>query len=190
MNGKKFLSAVAILLIGIGSANFPVKAQINSINSARQIDFTLKTQNDQTFNQLIQQAEIQAISLIEQEFASNPSVAEIAVTVLGDRQGQQAPLLFSKVSRTDWQQQPIIRQWTKYFATSAVLLGFNSPQTTPTAPAQSTPSTPIQSAPIPSSVNNAVPMNVVPPTPPSPSSNNAPAPTGGASLEETDPGYR
>ncbi len=189
MNGKKFLSAVAILLIGIGSANFPVKAQINSINSARQIDFTLKTQEGQTFNQLIQQAEIQAISLIEQEFASNPSVAEIAVTVLGDRQGQQAPLLFSKVSRTDWQQQPIIRQWTKYFATSAVLLGFNAPQTTPTAPVQSTPSTPTQSAP-PPSANNTAPTNVVTPTPPSPSSNNAPTPTGGASLEETDPGYR
>jgi len=188
MNGKKLLSAVAILLLGIGSVNFPVKAQINPINSARQIDFTLKTQNDQTFNQLIQQAEIQAISLIEQEFANNPSVAEIAVTVLGDRQGQQAPLLFSKVSRTDWQQQPIIRQWTKYFATSAVLLGFNSPQTIPAPAAQSTPSNPpTQSAP-PPSANNAAPANAVPPTPPS--ANNTPAPTGGASLEETDPGYR
>jgi hypothetical protein len=28
---------------------------------------------------------------------------EIAVTILGDRQGQQVPLLFSKVSRSDWQ---------------------------------------------------------------------------------------
>ena len=124
MNYQKLLSAIAILMISLG-ANLQVTAQTEQIdlaNSSRQIDVTLKTQDNQTFNELIQQAETQAISLIEQEFASSPSITEIAVTILGDRQGQQVPLLFSRVSRSNWQQQPTIRQWTRYFATSAVLL--------------------------------------------------------------------
>lgn len=187
MNYKKLLSTVAVLIIGL-STNSHVKAQtteqITPSNSARQnVDVTLKTQTNQTFDELIQQAEIQAIGLIEQEFAANSRTTEIAVTILGDRQGQQVPLLFSKVSRIDWQQQPIIRQWTRYFPTSAVLLGFNQPQKTPASQAQSAPITPINQRTTPTTPSNSVPAA---PTAPS---NTTPA-SGGASLEETDPGYR
>ncbi len=185
MNYQKLLSAIAILMIRLG-ANSQVTAQTKQIdlaNLSRQIDVTLKTQDNQTFNELIQQAEIQAISLIEQEFASSPSITEIAVTILGDRQGQQVPLLFSRVSRSQWQLQPIIRQWTRYFATSAVLLGFSQPQKTSAPPAQSIPNTPRNQRGTPTTT----PSNSIPPVPPA---NNAPSAPSGASLEETDPGYR
>lgn len=189
MNYGKLLSTVVIFLVSL-NATHPVQAQINShslpnrtANSSRQIDITLETQNNQTFNQLIQQAEIQATSLIDQEFATNPNITEIAVNILGERQGQQVPLLFSRVSRARWQQQPIIRQWTKYFGTSAVLLGFNKPEKTPSSQKQSIPSTSSSL-----SVTRATPNNSVPPTSTSP--NNAPPVASGASLEETDPGYR
>ncbi len=185
MNYQKLLSAVAILMISLG-ANSQVTAQTEQIdlaNLSRQIDVTLKTQDNQTFNELIQQAEIQAISLIEQEFANNSSITEIAVTILGDRQGQQVPLLFSRVSRIDWQQQPIIKQWTRYFPTSAVLLGFNQPQRTPAPQTQSAPITPINQR-----ITPATPSNSIPAAPTAP--NNAPSTPSGASLEETDPGYR
>ena len=186
MNYQKLLSAIAILMISLG-ANSQVTAQTKQIvdlaNSSRQIDVTLKTQANQTFNELIQQAEIQAISLIEQEFASSPSITEIAVTILGDRQGQQVPLLFSRVSRSNWQLQPTIRQWTKYFPTSAVLLGFNQPQKNPTPPAQPAPITPINQR-----ITPTTPSNSTPAAPTAP--NNAPTAPSGASLEETDPGYR
>ena len=206
MRYQKILSPLAICLMSF-SAIAPVKAQIEQTNpaaSTQQIDVTLKTQNNQTFNQLIQQAEVQAVDLIEQEFATNPKVTEIAVNILGDRQGQQVPILSSRVSRSNWQQQPIISQWTKYFTTSAVLLGFNQPQKTPTTQQQSTPSNPptpsasqaqstpsnppVPSAPQPSSPSGATPSNSTSSTPPSP--NNAAPASGGASLEESDPGYR
>lgn len=189
----KLLSTLIIFLVSLNATD-PVKAQIEQINpnsnslpnqtanSSRQIDITLETQNNQTFSELIQQAEIQATSLIEQEFATNPTITEIAVNILGERQGQQVPILFSRVSRARWQQQPIIRQWTKYFGTSAVLLGFNKPEKTPSLQNQSTPST-LRTQ----NVLRATPNNSVPPTPTSP--NNAPV-AGGASLEETEPGYR
>ena len=199
MNYQKLLSAVAILMISL-SANLQVTAQTKQIdlaNLSRQIDVTLKTQANQTFNELIQQAEIQAISLIEQEFASSPSITEIAVTILGDRQGQQVPLLFSRVSRLDWQLQPIIRQWTRYFPTSAVLLGFNPPQKTLSPPVQSIPNIPRNQRVTPTTTLS----NSIPPVPsakttpsnsilPVPASYKAPLAPRGASLEETDPGYR
>ena len=186
MNYQKLLSAIAILMISLG-ANSQVTAQTEQIdlaNLSRQIDVTLKTQDNQTFNELIQQAEIKAISLIKQEFASSPSITEIAVTILGDRQGQQVPLLFSRVSRSNWQLQPTIRQWTKYFPTSAVLLGFNQPQKNPTPPAQPAPITPINQRITPTTT----PSNSTPAAPTAP--NNATTAPSGASLEETDPGYR
>ena len=186
MNYQKLLSAIAILMISLG-ANSQVTAQTKQIvdlaNSSRQIDVTLKTQANQTFNELIQQAEIQAISLIEQEFASSPSITEIAVTILGDRQGQQVPLLFSRVSRSNWQLQPTIRQWTKYFPTSAVLLGFNQPQKSSFPQAQPAPITPINQR-----ITPTTPSNSTPAAPTAP--NNATTAPSGASLEETDPGYR
>lgn len=156
----------------------------NQTVSSKQVNFILKAQPEQTFSQLIQQAELQATNLVEQAFTANPSITEVAVSILGDRNGQQAPLLIARVSRNDWQQQPAIRQWTKYFATSAVLLGFNQPVETPSA-APETPPTPRQQ-----------PSNSTVQPSSSPSQSNPPAapnnsqPSGGASLEESDPGYR
>lgn len=169
----------------------------NQTVGSKQIDFTLKAQPEQTFSQLIQQAELQATNLVEQEFAANPSITEVTVSILGDRDGQQAPLLIARVSRNDWQQQPAIRQWTKYFATSAVLLGFNQPENTPAAvPENSPPTSTQQPTNSPPSSNPVIQPSSSSPSPstPTPSNspvapNNSPA-SGGASLEESDPGYR
>lgn len=167
----------------------------NQTANLKQIDYTLVVQQGQTFTELIQQAELQATNLVEQEFAADPNIAEISINIVGDRAGQQAPLLQARVSRASWQQQPTIRQWTKYFATSAVLLGFNNPEKTPSAAPENptTPSQqPINSPPPPS--NSTVPSTPSAPSTPSqsssPASPNTSQPSGGASLEESDPGYR
>lgn len=168
----------------------------NQTANLKQIDYTLVVQQGQTFAQLIRQAELQATNLVEQEFAADPNIAEISINIVGDRAGQQAPLLQARVSRASWQQQPTIRQWTKYFATSAVLLGFNNPERTPSA-APENPTTPRQqpiNSPPPPSNSRVQPST--PPAPSTPSQSNSPAlpntsqPGGGASLEESDPGYR
>lgn len=94
----------------------------------KQIDFTLSSQSNQTFAVLMQQAKFLATSFIEQGFAESPGITEISVSILGERNGQQARLLFSTVSRSDWQRQPKIQEWTRYFGSSASLLGFKKPQ--------------------------------------------------------------
>lgn len=196
------LVGAALISISLG-AIAPLWAQTQKIDSnstqnqtanLKQIDFTLVVQQGQTFAELIRQAELQATNLVEQEFAAAPNIAEISINIVGDLAGQQAPLLQARVSRASWQQQPTIRQWTKYFATSAVLLGFNNPERTPSA-APENPTTPRQQ-PINSAPSNSTVQPSTPPAPSTPSQSNSPAspnpsqPSGGASLEESDPGYR
>jgi len=202
MHYRSILGA-ALIAISLG-AIAPLWAQTQKIDfnatqnqtaNLKQIDYTLVIQQGQTFAELIRQAELQATNLVEQEFAADPDIAEISINIVGDRAGQQAPLLQARVSRASWQQQPTIRQWTKYFATSAVLLGFNNPERTPSA-APENPTTPRQQPinPPPPPSNSTLPST--PPAPNTPSQSNSPAspnpsqPGGGASLEESDPGYR
>lgn len=76
----------------------------------------------------MQQAESTAINLIDQEFNQVSKITEVEITVSGERNGQEVPILSSRVSRTDWQAQPRIESWTKYFTKAEILLGFNLPQ--------------------------------------------------------------
>ncbi len=95
---------------------------------SKQITYTLSSQSDRSYKALTQQAESLAEKLIEQAFAQNPQLTEVAVSIIGERNGQEVPLLAAKVSRTNWQANPQIQAWMQYFSASAVLLGFNQVQ--------------------------------------------------------------
>lgn len=100
----------------------------NQIAETKEMALTIVPETKQTFAALMQQAESMATNAIEQEFAQNSQTTEITVSILGERNGQEAPLLLTKVSRADWQKQPQLAQWTQHFNSSAVLLGFSKPQ--------------------------------------------------------------
>ena len=120
------------LVIGIAlflPFNCPAFAETKFIN------ISLKTGANQSFNNLMQQAESIAINLIDEEFNRVSKITEVGIIVSCDRNGQEVPILSSRVSRTNWQAQPTIASWTKYFTKAEILLGFNSPQkTTPNLP--------------------------------------------------------
>ena len=162
--------------------DFTPSSESNQTAGTRQIDFTLRAESNQTFTALMQQAEVLAKSLVERGFAESPSITELSVNILGERNGQEVPLLFSRVSRSNWQKQPSIRQWTRYLGSSAVLLGFKKPQVQQSnSPVYRGTSTRQPTSP-PSPGTSAQP----PTSPPSPGTS---VPSG-ASLEENDPGYR
>ena len=102
----------------------------------KQVVFTLKADGYQTFPALIQQAELLAKGFIEQAFAQNPSPQRISVKISAERDGQETPLLFSEVARSDWQKQPNIQSWSKNFSTSAVLLGLSKRPLSQSTPAE------------------------------------------------------
>ncbi|NJN85149.1 MAG: hypothetical protein HC881_00955 [Leptolyngbyaceae cyanobacterium SL_7_1] len=92
-----------------------------------QLHITLDAQPSSDFRSLIQQAELAAQGLVQQAFAATPTDSVVSVMVLGDYNGQVAPLLMVTVSRDQWQRSPALSEWTRYFRDSAVLLGYVAP---------------------------------------------------------------
>lgn len=111
-------------LVGFGTSISAANAETNQLN------FILTSYNIQDFESLIQQAESIAKNSIEQEFTSHPNLTEVSVMILGQRNGQIVPLVSSTVSRSNWQKEPRIDKWSRYFVSSEVLLGFKEPQVT------------------------------------------------------------
>lgn len=197
MHHWKILSIVSMLSI-LGFTNFawadnqpaftPNYQGAQNIQ-AKQVNFTLSSQNTQTFVNLIQQAELIATNLIQQGFGENPSIQELSISILGERNGQEAPLLMTKVSRADWQKQPIIRQWTQYFTNSAALLGFKLDTQPSNSPASAATPTRALTRPslLPTPAAPPDPTTSASPAPPPPSSRRTSV---GESLEAGDPGYR
>lgn len=117
-----FVGLLAIFLSNLGAIAPPAWGR------PRQIDFTLSSQGNQTFADLMQQAEALAGNLVEQAFAKSPSLTEVSVTIVGEHNGQEVPLLVARVSRSNWQKEPRIQSWTRYASNSATLLGFSKPK--------------------------------------------------------------
>lgn len=105
-----------------------------TIAETKSLNLKLASDNNQTFTNLMQHAESLTIDSITQEFAQQSTVTEVAVTIIGERNRQEVPVLFPKAPRLDWQTKPNVQIWTKYFPKAAVLLGFNQlPKTKPNA---------------------------------------------------------
>lgn len=180
--------------------DFAPNSHTLQITQSKQVDFTVNITRPQSFAELMQQAEIIAANLTRLGFRENSRLREMSVRIFGERNGQEAPLLFAKVSRFDWQKQPRIQNWSQYFTSSGVLLGLLEAEKQPSAPTptaptfrRSTPSTSstpsISAPPVPIPASPVVKPSGNTPPPPSnlPPVNSRP---GGASLEEEDPGYR
>lgn len=122
---RKFIGVKFLVISSLSAIATLFFYQPLAIAETKSLNFKLASGNNQTFTNLMQQAETLAINSITQEFAQQSTVTEVAVTIIGERNGQEVPILFSKVSRPDWQTKPNIQMWTKYFTKAAVLLGFN-----------------------------------------------------------------
>lgn len=91
-----------------------------------QVTFSIDATLSPTFSDLVNQAESLATIAISQRFQADPTLNEIQITVLGERNGQLVSLMSSRISREAWQANSDIRQWTQYFSASSVLLGYRS----------------------------------------------------------------
>lgn len=70
---------------------------------------------------LIAQAESIAEQKVNQYFSANPDLAEVEVVVLGSRNGDVIPVLTTAVSRSQWQENPQVSAWSKYYTAYALL---------------------------------------------------------------------
>ena len=58
---------------------------------------------------------------INRHFDTNPSLAEIEIVVLGNRNGDIIPVLVTTVSRSQWQDNPQVDAWSKYYQAYALI---------------------------------------------------------------------
>ncbi|MEG3846673.1 hypothetical protein QT971_14910 [Microcoleus sp. herbarium19] len=115
---RRLLSAVILVTI-----NFTASVSL-CLAESKERYLTLNSDGSQSFAGLVQQAEDLVKESIAREFQENPGLTEITVIVTADRGRQLVPVLRSRVSRSQWQKDSRIEQWTRYFADSQYLLGF------------------------------------------------------------------
>jgi hypothetical protein len=127
-------------LLGLSGVNWLVlsslTAQVAQAYTAR-TEITLTAQPGESFPTLVRRAETVARAATQRLFDRDILVTDVAVTLLGQNDGQIVPLLSVDVSRQAWRAQPEANRWATYFRNASTLLGFG--QTTTTA--ESTPPT-------------------------------------------------
>ena len=116
----RLLSAVILAIISL-TASISI-----ALAGTKERYLTLDSDGSQSFASLVQQAEDLAKESIAREFQENPALTEVTVIITADRSRQRVPVLRSRVSRRDWQQDARIEQWTRYFADAQLLLGFRN----------------------------------------------------------------
>lgn len=119
------LSLNVLAALVLSSAILGGSSAIASAEPA-QITLSIDATSVPFFSDLVNQAESLAEIEFSRRFQADPSINELQITVLGERNGQLVSLLSSKVSRNAWQASSDIHQWTRYFATSSVLLGYRN----------------------------------------------------------------
>jgi len=126
MNLHRRLFSASILATMFFAASISV-----SLAETKERYLTLNSDDSQSFASLVQQAEDLATLSIAREFQENPGLTEVTVIVTADRSRQFVPVLRSRVSRSQWQKDSRIEQWTRYFADAKLLLGFIDPNISP-----------------------------------------------------------
>ena len=77
--------------------------------------------NQTSSDDLLSRAESMVSQEINRYFESDPGLAEIEIVVLGSRNGDVIPILATTVSRAQWQDNPQVSAWTKYYSAYALI---------------------------------------------------------------------
>lgn len=124
---SSFVFNIISFTISLGTLLLPCNASAFSLteDGNREQEIFIDAAIAQTYDELMQQARFQVQQLIEQGFSETSSANQIRIRVVGDRHGQQVPVLIVQVSRSDWQSQPHINLWIRELGTAPrILLGF------------------------------------------------------------------
>ncbi|MGD1716400.1 hypothetical protein [Dapis sp. BLCC M172] len=114
----RLLWSTILILASIFITNLSVLA------STKKTSLSIESNNNNSYKSLVEQAEKLAQKTIDQEFANNPEITKITITILGERKSQIVPVIRSTVSRSEWQKNADIDEFTRYFADAKLLLKF------------------------------------------------------------------
>ncbi|MBD2055811.1 hypothetical protein H6F88_07235 [Oculatella sp. FACHB-28] len=129
----RFWMAIAVsFMFSFLSGNYqPAQAEDERIV----IDMPVDRQVDHS--ELVAQAESLLGEAISRQFSQNPDLSTLQVDVVGDRNGEMIPILTVTVSRAQWQANPQVSAWSRYYRASyALLQRHEAAETVAVAPAR------------------------------------------------------
>ncbi|NEO15064.1 MAG: hypothetical protein F6J98_21140 [Moorea sp. SIO4G2] len=140
------------------------------------INVTLNREPDETYQGFMRRAEVVARAAAQRSFDSDILTTKVAITILGQNQGEIAPVLLLEVSRPSWQRRPDAKYWATYFPNTQFLLRVEEPDFSPQSQPQSLePASPSPQEPPANNQAPEPPANNQAPEPP-PANNQAPEP--------------
>ena len=181
----KFFSLSCFASLSLGCAGWFTVALVDSpvaIAQISQIPLTLSREPDETYPNFVQRATTLVTARLKNDFSKNSSLNELRIVVIGQNNGNIAPVLSVNMSRRQWLNNPNPQPLINYFSDSEFLLGFDVP-VAPVAPTPQTaiaaPTNPTTPPPDPSPPSNTPPVNNPPSSagslpPDSETPNNAP----------------
>ncbi|WP_009632553.1 hypothetical protein [Synechocystis sp. PCC 7509] len=129
------LTSLSLILIGFSF----LRQQTVQAETARIDNITIDRQPDETYDSLIQRAELAATSALSQGFSQGSQVTDVSVVILGQNQGVIAPVLAIGLSRPQWSDG---NDRFTYFNSARSLLRLEEPQLATADSPQGTGSTP------------------------------------------------
>ncbi|MEB3122049.1 MAG: hypothetical protein VKL41_12600 [Snowella sp.] len=172
----KFFSLSCFASLTLGCGGWFTVVLVDSpvaIAQISQIPLTLSREPDETYPNFVQRATRLVTTRLKNDFSKNSSLNEVRIVVIGQNNGNIAPVLSVNMSRRQWLSNPNPQPLINYFSDSEFLLGFDAP----VAPVAPTPQTAI-----------AAPTNpTTPPPDPSPPVNNPPSSAGSLPPDSETP---
>ena len=90
-----------------------------------QVDVSLRRQSEEDFQNFLSRALAAARAATQRSFDKDILVTEVMVTIMGENQGEIAPVLLLKVNRQGWRSLPDPSNWSTYFPNTEFFLGFS-----------------------------------------------------------------
>ena len=153
---------VSLIIIGGGWIGLELFDTPRAMAQISQIPLSLSREPNETYSNFVQRATTLVTTRLKNNFSKNPSLNQLRIVVIGENNGNVAPLLSLNMSRQQWLSNPNPESLINYFPDSQFLLGFDVPKppipTTQTSPPTNQPA----ETPPPSSPN--APASTVPPT--------------------------
>lgn len=121
-------TCTSLLALGLGAGfwftNVAIAPQIAQAETSR-LDVSLNRQPNEDYEDLLKRAEAAARAAAQKNFAEQKQVDDLAITIVGHHQGEVAPLLTLGVSRSQWQSNPDVKNWSTYYPNARSLLRFD-----------------------------------------------------------------
>ncbi|EKU98980.1 hypothetical protein Lepto7375DRAFT_8317 [Leptolyngbya sp. PCC 7375] len=144
-SSKLLLGSISMAACLVGTFSIGAFFESALANSDGPVLLEMPIYSRTSSDDLISRAESMVSQEINQHFDADPSLAAIAVVVLGSRNGDVIPVLTTTVSRTQWQEKPQVSAWTKYYSAYALIRRHDSQSPPQVAASPSRRSSPVAS---------------------------------------------